>query len=317
MDQPLFALLDRDADSLTFDAFDDRTNESTTPALQLHQQPANWIVSYPRSGNTFVRSLLANYASGLERPLTMAELVASTWGEHAELYMAPITGKQPIDRTLEDEWRARSAYFDQVRTRLNPLMPMIKSHTPMAEVMGLPAFSFGPGDKAIHIVRHPCDVVVSMADYYNFSIDQAIAQMLKRDTCYYGAPDMGYELVGSWAQHTRSWITDLPVPLARFTYDALMQNPVGTLLELAAFLGLECDTNRAEQAVEFSSFGRMKSAAEVEGFAETAETSRQGYFRHGKAGQWLDMLTVGQASRILDSDPELIAFFGFTNLALS
>ncbi|MEO7248071.1 MAG: sulfotransferase domain-containing protein [Novosphingobium sp.] len=333
MDQPLFDPFNREADAersaLHDDPFvetlSDCADRSSTKRLDsdpesappVLRQPANWIVSFPRSGNTFVRSLLANYASGLDRPLTMAELTAASWGEHAEHLLTPLTGKQPKDRSLQDEWRVRPAYFEEVRTRINPRMPMIKSHTPVGAVKGLPAFDFAPGDKVIHIVRHPCDVVVSVADYYNFTIDQSIAQVLKRDTCYYGAPENGYELVGSWSQHTRSWINAMPVPLARLTYRALVENPVGTLLELVTFLGLEPDQYRAGQAAEFCKFKRLKSAAQAEGFSETAKTARQGYFREGRPGQWLDKLTVNQARAVLDDDPELIAYFGFSTLSLS
>ena len=280
-------------------------------------QPVNWIVSFPRSGNTFIRSLFANYASGLDRPMTMSELAAASWGEHSEEFLAPLTGKQPQDRTHEEEWRVRPAYFDKVRTRINRLMPMIKSHTPVGEVYGLRAFDFAVGDKVIQIVRHPCDVVVSVADYYNFSIDKAIDQVLKLDTCYYGAPDQGYELVGSWSQHTRSWMKEMPVPMARFSYDALIENPVNILVELLKFIGFCPDQNRAEQSVEFCRFGRMKSAAAAEGFSETASTAQNGYFREGKPDQWLDKLTVNQARRVLDHDPELIALFGFSRLSVS
>jgi hypothetical protein len=228
-----------------------------------------------------------------------------------------LTGKAPSDRSLTEEIAARPTYFARLRRIPAPRRPLVKSHTLVGEVDGFPTYNFDPRDRIVHIVRHPCDVALSVADYFGLSIDDAIEQISTPGLYHYDPPNIGYELIGSWAQHTRSWMRDLGVPVYRIRYFELLLRPVDIMIELAEFLGLEPDRARAELAVEFSSFDRLKAEEQQTGFCETASTARKGYFRKGRAGQWLSELSIEQAQRIIDCDPELVEMLGFSRVVLA
>ena len=227
-------------------------------------KPAIWLASYPRSGSAYVRSLIANYVSESKEPLSLQDIVNSTFGEHEERIYFELTGKQPQDRNLSDEMATRIAYFDRARELTNRSLPMIKTHTLFGAVNGYPTFKFIPGDRVIHLVRHPCDVAISFAHYYGIDIEAAIDNLLDNDNYYNGWPNAGYEVIGSWSQHTHSWMLDVGAPVYRIRYDDLVTRPVEMLLEIADFVGLGRNEGRASRA------GRCQSNEERSPFGHTS-----------------------------------------------
>jgi len=272
---------------------------------------ANWIVSYPRSGNSLVRTLIANYFSGLDRAMRLDEIIATTVGENAESLWQELTGKLPADRSLDEQWGMRLPYIERLRGRTSPAMPLIKSHTIFADVAGRPAFKFIHGDRIIHVVRHPGDVAISCAHFYNVSLDEAIDRLLTPGFYIYGPPDLGYEVMGSWSQHTRCWMQLNGVPALRVHYEDMVARPIDVLSRIVEFLGHVPDNERVGLAVEFSNFDRLRLEERCNGFNEASTLSSQPYFREGRAGQWLDGLSGKQAGKLLDSDAELLSSLNY------
>jgi hypothetical protein len=276
-----------------------------------HPQAVIWLASYPRSGNTFLRTLIANYFSGLDRPLSLQELMLSTWGEHVEDIWQGLTGKPPVERRHTDEFHARPAYFSQLRARIPNPLRLVKTHTPYVNMDGAPAFAFFPGDRLIHIIRHPCDVAISFAHYFGVELDEAIRRITTKDTCHAGHPQMGHELIGSWSQHTRSWMGMREIPGFGIRYVDLATRTGAVLADIVRFLGQEPVSARIEAAIAFSRFEKLKAQETAAGFVEHAGRGGGSFFREGRPGQWHEVLSPAQAQRLFDADPELIERFAF------
>lgn len=276
--------------------------------------PAAWLVSYPRSGNTFLRALILNYRSGLDRPLTLAEIAQLGMGEHLEPVWEAVTGQKAADRSLETEWKARAEYYENlIVPRRDGRLPLAKAHTLNADVFDTPAFSFTPQDRIVHLVRHPCDVVLSAADYYDQTIDEAIDRMLKPGLFIDSRPKSGFEVHGSWRQHTESWMKANTAPVHRISYFDLTEEPELTLAGAIGFIGDPLEPARVRKAVEFSAFETLRSDEAASGFSERAETSASGqFFRQGRSFQWLDQLTPDQAERLIAPNQDLLDRLGFT-----
>ena len=239
--------------------------------------------------------------------MQLDEIIAATVGENDESLWQELTGKLPTDRSLAEQWNTRLPYIERLRRMTNPAMPLIKSHTIFGDIEGRPAFNFIPGDRIIHVVRHPGDVAISCAHFYNVSLDEAIDRLLTPGFYIYGPPDLGYEVMGSWSQHTRCWMQLNSVPALRIHYEDMVARPIQALSRIVEFLGHEPDDERVGLAVEFSNFDRLRLEERCNGFNEASTLSSQPYFRVGRAGQWLDGLSGKQAGRLLDDDPELLS----------
>jgi hypothetical protein len=253
-----------------------------------------WIVSYPRSGNTFVRALLLNYIMGGPDGAPLSELPRLSIGESDEPLWTELTGQPPEARTFERQWSVRAAYFEAQRARMSGGIGLFKSHTPNVVVFGQPAFDFRPNDKVIHVVRNPFDVAISTAAYRNLSLDEAIELVLSRETIIDARPEGGFEAIGSWAQHAVSWDKGCPVGLHRVRYFELLNDPRGALEAMIRFLGLEVRDARIESAVAACRFERMAGQERSAGFAEATMVQSGRFFRVGRDLQFLDSMTQAQ-----------------------
>jgi hypothetical protein len=271
------------------------------------------MVSYPRSGNTYLRALVANYLSGLDRPLSLAELTAAYAGEHNEALWRELTGQPAAERSLETEWAARPGYFAQLRASPDRPNLLIKSHTVNAALAGQPAFTWSADDRIVHVVRHPCDVAVSSADFYGISTEEAVQRLLTPGFLIDGRPGHGYEVMGSWEQHTRSWGGPVGVPVHRLRYRDMVDDPAQALRDLMVFLGAPADERRIQAAVIFSRFEILQIQEEISGFAEASPDASSGrFFRAGRTQQWRENLSRDQAARLFRAHEELIDLLGFT-----
>lgn len=274
---------------------------------------AVWLVSYPRSGNTYLRALLANYVSGLPRPMSLDELSASTSGEHDEAFWREVTGKPAADRSLEEEWLARQAYFRALRARAPGPGFLLKSHTMNGVLAGQRAYEFLPQDRIVHVLRHPCDVAMSCADFYGITLEESVSRLLTEGLFVDARPELGFEVLGSWAQHTRSWMAETSAPVHRIRYFDLVGDPAGALRGLLAFLNVPVDEARVRAAVEFSRFDSLRAQEDVGSFRERPKSSHSGrFFRVGRSLQWLDALTPEQADRLVAPNRDLLDELGFT-----
>jgi hypothetical protein len=268
------------------------------------------LASYPRSGNTFLRVLLANYLNDRPGPVSLSALPWLSKGEHIEHLWREITGAAPAMRTLQEEWNARGAYFDRLRATSASAPVLVKTHTVNGAIAGVPAFDLNPYDRAVYVLRHPCEVAVSWADFYGKSLDAAIDDLLSPGRFIQGLPDHGFELTGSWGQHVSSWVDAAPCPPLVLRYQDLCIQPTRELARLVEFLDLKLEPHRIARAAVFSRFERLQQDEALHGFAEASpQATSQRFFRQGRTGRWSDTMSTAQAGRLYDAYGPLIDRF--------
>jgi len=147
-------------------------------------------------------------------------------------------------------------------TFADPRAPrLIKSHFPYNP--NIPAVRLT--SKAIYLMRHPIDVMMSAWDY-NHLIDgnardgESVAfRAYVRNWLASGG--LGFPQFGSWLQHVRSWLGQSTTALHLVTYENLVDNPEGELKSILAFIGVNVPAERQRAAIHLSS---MKSMAALE-----------------------------------------------------
>jgi len=287
-----------------------------------------WLASYPKSGNTWFRMLVANLRQ--EAPIDINDLPESggiasarAWFDHTMLFdsglltheecdvlrplvYAEIKRNQMIEADEEDERTARIG-----GTRF------IKSHDAYTyNADGTPLLGGLEGaDAAILVVRDPRDVAPSLANHNRSTLDEAIAFM-GRDAgfCTHRdrQPNQLRQQLPTWGGFNASWLdqTDLPLKLVR--YEDMQADVVGTFHEALAFAGLDATREEAEQAARFADFGELKRQETERGFRE-APVARAGgnFFRRGISGAWRDELTPEQVARIEQDHAAMMARLGY------
>jgi hypothetical protein len=214
-----------------------------------------FIVSYPKSGNTWTRFLVGNLIYE-DEPITFANV----------------------------ENRLPSLYVHSDR-KLRKLPRILKSHDCFD-----PRYR-----TVIYIVRDPRDVLVSAYHYgvklgvvpENWGIEKFIPSLVD------GSFDSGMLVnprFGSWYENVASWLAmkdNRKFLLLR--YEDMLEDPERELVKVADFLGLATTPERLARAVKLSSADHMRGL-EKQQAAEWALTkntrSDMTFVRKARAGNW-------------------------------
>lgn len=235
-----------------------------------------FLVSYPKSGNTWVRFLLANL-----------------------IHPNETVGFANINRLLPAPGVITKRFLKSV-----PRPRILKSHEPFDARFR----------KVIYLVRDPRDVAVS--EYHfdlkkryiaaEMTLEQFIKPFLAGETSSYG----------SWWEHVASWVGPrYGNPAFLLTrYEDLLADPIVETRKIAEFLGIAADEARLKAAVERSSADKMRKLEkqDAEKWTGTKNTRQEiPFVRAAKSGGWKESLPRHSVEQIEVAWFPLMNFLGY------
>jgi hypothetical protein len=149
---------------------------------------------------------------------------------------------------------------------------LIKLHSPYNPA--IPAVRLT--SKAIYLIRHPIDVMMSAWDYESLlqgDVRETQSPAFRAFVGRWLLTGGAVPVHGSWLQHVRSWHAQSSVPLHLVRYEDIVDNPERELAAILGFLGIAVPAERQRFAIERSS---MKSMAAFE--ATEVESKADGIF---------------------------------------
>ena len=277
-----------------------------------------WLASYPKSGNTWTRVLLANFLSTSDGAVSinrigdgLPSVMPSSRGQFDELAGIPSSDctDDEADGLRPGVYRAHAAHAEQDGTRL-----FVKVHDAFHDTpAGEPVFPEDVTVGAIYLLRNPLDVAVSWTFHVGRTdVARGVARVNDPEAALggYGSLQMRQRLF-DWSRHVESWL-GAPFPVLRVRYEDLLADTAGQLARMARFLALDgaADERRLRRAVAFADFTRLRKNEETEGFRERAPATRR-FFRSGKAGDWRRYLTAVQVRGVVETHRRVMAAHGY------
>ncbi|HEX3499159.1 MAG TPA: sulfotransferase domain-containing protein [Stellaceae bacterium] len=268
-----------------------------------------WLASYPKSGNTWVRSFLHNFLTAPDRSYDINRLTDLTAGESmTDLYRA-------VDPTLDEHYtddriRELRPLVHRAISRRSPDTVLVKTHNALAEVDDAPLISLDVTAGAIYVVRNPLDVAISFSHHNRTTIDNIIEFMNTKSAATKSNAANVYEFYDSWSGHVASWTATPSPTLHVMRYEDMLANPQKSFAAVVKFLGIEAPRQRIEKAVRLSSFQVLKEQERRQGFRERPR-AMEAFFREGKAGQWKKVLSKEQIAAIVSAHREQMERFGY------
>lgn len=265
-----------------------------------------WIASYPKSGNTWVRSLVASLQAGgggvhLER---LGKVVPNG------AVRAWLEGWVDLDSECLNHAEMRALRTHAYRQAAARQSCLLKVH----DVFDPALFPADATLGTVYVVRDPRDVAPSWADHMGVDLDTAIAQMADSGTTMSSNRSafrsQTLQHYGSWSLNVQSWLDHAPGPLLLLRYEDMLADPWREATRLATFLGLPADAASVERSVDACRFEALRSAEERDGFAER-RTVQQRFFRQGRAGAWQSALQSQQAARLVAQHAAVMQRLGY------
>lgn len=271
------------------------------------------ICSYPKSGNTWLRAVLAAAASEDGTVRLKDGLPIKVWAHRG--CFDELMGVDASDLVLDEIEGARAAYCRALAEA--PDMPHVwKVHDCFYPSQAVAPLPFPPEVLAsvVYIVRDPRDVAVSFAHHFGKSIEEAIAAMQDESLrlARTGAalkPQLP-QYISSWSTHVESWLDAPGIELHLMRYEDMITDPEKAFAGALRFLGVECSAEKLGRVLAATRFEVLQAGERKEGFKEQSPKTG-GFFRRGIAGGWRDCLTEVQADRMATTHGRVMRRLGY------
>jgi Sulfotransferase domain len=244
-----------------------------------------WLASYPKSGNTWTRAFLHNLlhvTSGQKRAQKINELDEFSVGSAGKGLFKEVVGFELTDEHLGEIAAARAKVQQKIADAGEGLV-FVKTHQAIVIDRGYPTINFAVTAGAIYIVRNPLDVAISYAHHLGKSIDFTIDFLNLKNAETAITEKQVYEVYGSWSQHVLSWTRKPHPAIYVMRYEDMLTEPQKTFGALARHLLFTPTDEQLIDAIDRSSFERLREQEEKAGFKERSEEAER-FFREGRPG---------------------------------
>lgn len=268
-----------------------------------------WLASFPKSGNTWVRALLANYLSGRDAPVDINSLPNFVYGDMRAEYYERLSGRKVQDLSWAEINRLRPRVHQFLAGARDGLV-FVKTHNRLSSIDGIPTITPQVTFGAVYVVRNPLDMVISFARHYGLPLDRA-AQAI----CFKGLeipPKSGHILqtLSDWSTHVGGWLRAPGLYHTVVRYEDLSADPVAAFAEIIDFLRLQRNRKRLKMAVRFSSFTELARQERTTGFIERSRSAER-FFTQGRTGVWRGVLSERDVRLITDHHGEMMQELGY------
>jgi hypothetical protein len=254
-----------------------------------------WLVSYPKSGNTWFRFIL--------------------------FYLNH--GRQPEDSVELDRF---------MNSRMPPpdgQPRYMKSHATPEKLRRYFKKSIG----AIYIYRHPLDVLQSTLNYALLTGEISEAEKDAWVDTYIETEGHPVWLpdphnAGTWIENVTSWLNETELPIHYVSYEDTLANPRKAIEDVARFLNIPVDEKLLDECVEATRFEELKAfeGRELDAAKEVGKPLGRfsagrrveahtnlgvRFFNKGTAGSWRSAISRDAAERAWERFSEVATRLGY------
>ena len=236
-----------------------------------------WLASYPKSGNTWVRSFLSAYYYSDNGKFNFKLLNNIKQFPSRDFFNRKILNVEDAS----DNW-----LIAQSRIKSKGEVCFLKTHNVFGAYKGknftTSEFTLG----AIYIVRDPRNVITSLMNHYSLNENEALSMInsVYRNLRDENNPEdySNYSFISSWANNFRSWKLSKSIETLIIKYEDLENNRFRTFKKIINFtdklmkLNNKIDFEKLKSSIESTNFDILKKKEELEGFEEAIFSKKDG-----------------------------------------
>ena len=253
-----------------------------------------WIASYPKSGNTYIRSLLSAYYFSKDGNFNFDLLKNIKQFPNTEFFNSNINS---LDDASNNWLYAQKKIKDQNKIKF------LKTHSCLGSYKGRPFTTVDYSLGGIYIVRDPRNVISSVMNHFSLNADEAYNFMtdIHRGTRSKIENDYSaYSYLSTWANHYKSWANSKNFRKIIIKYEELETKKYETFRDILVFTNTllnnsdGIDKIKLEKAIETTNFNVLKNKEKNEGFDEALysedKKEKKVFFNMGFNNRWKKIL---------------------------
>ena len=263
-----------------------------------------WIASYPKSGNTWVRSLISAYLYS-ENGIFNFNLLKK---------IPQFPSKSYLKYFIEDfkDIKKVSNHWIPAQDRINLFSDgtsFFKTHSALCSLENNSFTNKANTKAAIYVVRDPRNLVTSFSHHYSHNMEESFNFIINKNKMItegiWGNENFGVATVlGNWLEHYKSWKNLKFAPILIVKYEDLIKDTKSTLISILNFLSnlidIKIDEKKITNTVNSCSFETLQKKEQIEGFFESVHLERDAkekdankkinFFYLGKKNNWKNLL---------------------------
>ena len=250
-----------------------------------------WLASYPKSGNTLLRSILSSYFFSNDGEFKFENLY-----QISQFPLLRHFTSIEVDINEDKAVFKNSINAQNFINKEKGKVKFFKTHSSFSKINNYNFTDLQNTLGVIYIVRDPRNVVNSLAHHYNFSVDEATDTMIDKKK-FMSRTDKNAEVfAGSWNFNYNSW-KNLEQHKKYFLikYEDLIKNKKSIILKVFKFLNslgmkLDIDMVKLNKVIKTTEFEKMKAKEQKETFTEAMIDEKTGkrkiFFNLGPKNDW-------------------------------
>jgi hypothetical protein len=262
------------------------------------------LASYPKSGNTLLRSLLSSYFFSNDGDFKFNHLYKIS--QFPAVHHFTSLG---INVSDENEVFKNFINAQNLINKQNKSLKFFKTHSALCKMNDCNFTDLKNTLGVIYIVRDPRNVVTSYAHHYNLNINEATDALLDKSSFLVKTEKNCKAFMGSWDFNYNSWKKfELKKKYLLIKYEDLVNKKKNTLLKIFRFLEslgaskFKIDMVKLNKAIKSTEFDKMKDLEKKETFYEGVLDVKTGkrkvFFNLGPKNDWRRILDQKNKDKI-------------------
>ena len=217
-----------------------------------------WLTSYPKSGNTWVRSFLSAYYFSQDGDFNFNLL--ESFKQFPSKDFVNLNLKNPLD--IVKQWEPVQ---EDILSKKK--IVFLKTHNALISLNNTkftsPKYTLG----FIYIIRDPRNLITSLKNHTDISYEEALSFMLDKNTVLYDTKVNDYDaahFISSWRMHYKSWLNNDVFKKMIIRYEDLENNSHEIFYKLINFTNSlmkrndKVDEKKLEKAIETTNFNNLR-----------------------------------------------------------
>ena len=272
-----------------------------------------WLASYPKSGNTLVRSLLSAYFFSEDGKYTFDQIKNIHQFPDVNLF-------KNLGINVNDQKEVIKNYI-VVQNKINKKnsIQFYKTHSSLFNIDSNAFTNLKNSLGVIYIVRDPRNIVTSWANHNDLSINDSSDYLIHQKETL-GNSNKVYH--GTWNYNFQSWKSfKYQDRYLLIKYEDLINDKKNIFLQILEFINkfrkekFSIDIKKINNILNYTSFEKMKKLEKEKGFFEAMRDNETGinkpFFNLGPDNKWQNLLDDKIRSKIENAFHEEMSELGY------